>query len=228
MKPEDRNALITYLEQFITEKRLSRFKEVLTARMGHMHVLLEDVFQGHNAAAVLRSCDCFGVQHVHFIQDRNQVKISDEIALGSSNWLTLHKHIIQPDYDVKAILRKLKTDGFRIIATTPHENEQVITDLNVDSKFVLVFGTELEGISDAVKEEADEFVKIPMYGFTESFNISVSAALCMYELSNKIRKHVPAYGLEAEEMKDVYLNWCIQSVETGELLVERWIKENKK
>ena len=225
LNKHDKSRLTEYLKQFVSEKRKKRFEEVLSERTAHIRLLLEDIYQGHNAAAVLRSCDCFGIQHIHFMQDRNQVKISEEIAMGSTSWLSVHKHN-GAEESVIDVIRNLKKEGYRIVATTPHENDQEISKLPVDKKMVLVFGTEIDGISNAVLEEADEFVKIPMYGFTESFNISVSAALCLYELSGRMRREVKGYHLSEEEKEELYLDWTIKSIETGLLLVERWKKEN--
>jgi tRNA (guanosine-2'-O-)-methyltransferase len=215
--------LITYLEKFITEERKNRFSQVLSERMGHLRIVVENIFQGHNASAVIRSCDCFGIQHVHFIENRNQLRINDDIALGSSNWVSIHRHNEKENNSVSAI-QQLKAQGYRIVATTPHRNDCTISELPVDQKMALVFGTELEGISEEVISSADEFVKIPMYGFTESFNISVSAALCMYELSTRIRKTVPDYHLTDAEKQDVYFNWLRNSIDFSEAIIRDYEK----
>jgi tRNA (guanosine-2'-O-)-methyltransferase len=222
----EKHKLIAYLEGFVNEQRQHRLKQVLSERSAHMRIVLENIFQAHNASAVLRSCDCFGVQHVHFIENRNPLKISEDVALGSSKWLSIHRHNERELNTVHA-LRQLKQQGYRIVATSPHKNDVNVTDLPVDKKFALVFGTEIEGISKEVIEEADEFVKIPMYGFTESFNISVSAAICMYELSNRIRKTVKNYGLSEEEKTDLYLDWLTHSAQQGEWLVKDYLSRHK-
>jgi tRNA (guanosine-2'-O-)-methyltransferase len=218
--------LITYLLGFISDKRKVRFDEVMKNRTGHLRVVLEDLYQAHNASAVLRSCEAFGIQHVHFIENRNTVRISDEVAMGSSNWLSIHRHKGKTNNSREA-LQELKRLGYRIVATTPHKNEVTIDKLPVDKKLALVFGTEIEGISEAVVAEADEFVKIPMLGFTESFNISVCAALCMFELSNRLRREVPDHQLTEDEQTDVYLQWLMNSVEFSDQLVKRYIDEKK-
>jgi tRNA (guanosine-2'-O-)-methyltransferase len=219
--PEQTRALIEYLNEYVTEERKKRFHEILAERIGHMHVVLEDVYQAHNASAVIRSADCFGIQHVHFIENRNRYKVSDDVALGASQWVNIERH-----HSTKETLLELKKQGFKIIATTPHTNDKTIYELDVTQKFALVFGTEKDGITQEVLEISDEFVKIPMYGFTESFNISVCAALCMHELSHKIRAEIKNPYLSEEEKQGIYLTWQRQSIKKCDLLIKDFLKKN--
>ena len=214
--------LIDYLCTFISDKRKARFDEVIANRTNHIRVVLEDVYQAHNASAVLRSCDCFGIQNVHFIENRNRLKISDDVAMGSSNWLSIHRHA-EKENNSADTLNYLKSQGYKIVATTPHEKSQTINELPVDTKIALVFGTEIDGISPIVYEQADEFVKIPMYGFTESFNVSVCAALCLYELTKRSRPIVPNYFLNSQEKLDIYFDWLKNSVEYSEALIKKYL-----
>jgi len=216
-----KKALLDYLPGFVTEERRSRFDEVLSNRIDHMHIVLEDVYQAHNASAVVRSADCFGVQHVHFVENRNKYKISGDVALGASQWVNIKRHA-----STRKALLHLKEQGYKIIATTPHKNDKLIYDLDISSKFALVFGTEKEGITKEVTEMADEFVKIPMMGFTESFNISVCAALCMHELSRRIRNEVKTPGLSAGEKQDIYLEWLLGSIKKSHLIVADFLNKN--
>jgi tRNA (guanosine-2'-O-)-methyltransferase len=210
-----RQKLTEYLLPFVTDERKNRFDEIIAHRTGHMQLVLEDVYQAHNASAVLRSADCFGIQHIHFIENRNKYRISGEVALGASQWLTVHRH-----KSTQAAITGLKQKGFRIVATTPHKNDTFIYDFDVKEKFALVFGTEKEGVSRDILDRADAFVKIPMYGFTESFNISVCAALCMHELSRRIKNEVSEPYLSAEEKDGIYLSWLIASIKRCDLLIK--------
>jgi len=218
--------LSTYLLSFISENRKIRFDEVLSQRTDHLRIVLENVYQDHNASAVLRSCESFGVQHVHFIENRNRLRISDDVSMGSHKWLNVHRHNQSENNTVEAI-KYLKAQGYRIVATTPHKNDFTLDKLPVNKKLALVFGTELEGISQDVFDHADEFVKIPMYGFTESFNVSVCAALCMYELTTRIRQEVKNYLLSEEEKRDVYFEWLKTSVDKSEGLIENYLQNKK-
>ncbi|MBK6520869.1 MAG: RNA methyltransferase [Bacteroidia bacterium] len=224
---EEKIRLISYLTEFISPRRKERFDEVMAKRINHLQIVVEDLYQAHNASAVLRSCDCFGVQYVHFIENKNAMKVSSEIALGAEGWVSIKKHN-GAENNSRACLQKLKDEGFRIVATTPHKNDVTIDQLPVDKKVALVFGTEKEGISQDVMEMADEFVKIPMYGFTESFNISVSAALCMYELTTRIRETVPNCSLSETEKTDIYLDWLMNSIDKSELIVKEYSEKNSK
>ncbi len=223
---ENKTELITYLEQFVSERRLQRFEEVLSHRTSHMHVVLENIFQAHNASAVLRSCDCFGIQHVHFIENRNRLRISEEVAMGSSSWLTIHRHNEQENNTVAALSR-LRSEGFRIVVTSPHKKGYTPATLPADKKFALVFGTELEGVSQKALEMADDFLSLPMFGFTESFNVSVCAALCMYDLSRRIRTEVPGWELEAAEREAVYYSWLLASIDHSEAIVKDFLQKKK-
>lgn len=215
-----------YLEQFISEQRVSRFREVLSQRTGHMRVVLEDIYQGHNASAVLRSCDCFGVQHVHFIENRNKMRLSEDVAMGSSNWLTIHRHR-DTGNNTRNAISVLKNKGYRIVCTSPHAQGFTLETLPVDRKFALVFGTEMNGISADAADLADAFVTIPMFGFTESFNISVCAALCMHDLIRRIKSTVPSWQLDEEEKKEVYLSWLRSSIDHSEAIVADYLNNKK-
>lgn len=219
--PAYKKALTAYLEGFVSERRRGRLHEVLAERTKHITLVLEDVYQSHNFSAVLRSADIFGIQDVHFIENRNNYKISEDVSMGSTQWLTLNRYQ-QHENNTKACLSNLKEKGYKIVATSLHQNSVSLEQLDVSRPFAMVFGTELTGITKDVEEMADEFVKLPMYGFTESFNISVCAALCMHSLSTRIRKDVPDYHLNDSEKEDLYLEWLKASIRKQELIVKEF------
>jgi tRNA (guanosine-2'-O-)-methyltransferase len=219
--------LTEYLKTFVSDRRRARFDEVLSLRMNHMQIVLENVYQAHNASAVLRSADCFGVQYVHAIEDKNKYRVSEDVAMGSGNWVSLLRHSGEEN-NTRQTLTELKQQGFKIVATTPHRNDCLLEDLDVTQKFALVFGTEQKGISEDVFEMADAYVKLPMYGFTESFNISVCAALCMYDLTRRIR-NTPSinWHLSEEEKTDIYLTWLRNSIAKVELIEKEYYAHHK-
>jgi tRNA (guanosine-2'-O-)-methyltransferase len=218
--------LITYLESFISEKRKQRFEEVLQNRTNHLCVVLENIFQAHNASAVLRSCDCFGVQHVHFIENKNSLRISDEVAMGSSTWLNIHRHRAAED-NTRKTLEELKKQGYHIVVTSPHKNGFTPATLPVDKKIALVFGTEQEGLTPDALQSADDFLTVPMFGFTESFNISVCAALCMYEITSRIRANVPDWHISEPERSEILLSWLKASIDHSDAIVDRYLNKKK-
>jgi len=217
--------LLKYLSPHITEKRLELFNRVVENRTKYLTVVLEDIFQPQNASAVLRSCDCFGIQDVHIIENRNDFEVDTEVSLGSSKWLTLNKYNKEKNNSL-ATIRQLKEQGYRIVATTPHTNDQQLPDFDVTKgKAALVFGSELPGISDIIMNEADEFLKIPMYGFTESFNISVSAAIVLHFLTHKLHNSGIEWKLTEEEKTETKIEWIRRTIKKSELIEKRFWKE---
>jgi tRNA (guanosine-2'-O-)-methyltransferase len=216
--------LIDYLSQFISETRRAKFDQVLEYRTRHITLALEDLYQPHNASAVLRSCDIFGIQDIHIIENKNAYTVNKDIALGSPKWLTLHKYRKAENNTLECI-KQLKEKGYRIVATTPHKNGYNIEDLPVDKPLALMFGTELTGISDTVREQADEYVQIPMFGFTESFNISVSAALCLHTLISKLHKSNAEWHLSDEEKEELTLRWLRKSIPRVELIEKDYFEK---
>lgn len=216
--------LYEFLKQFISEERLAKIESITAERTRYLTVVVEDIYQPHNASAVMRSAECFGVQDLHVIENKNKYTPSKEITKGANNWLTLHHHKGEGNNTISCI-RELKKQGYRIIATTPHERSNMLHDIDVTKgKMALFFGTELDGISDEVKAEADEFVRIPMYGFTESFNISVSAAICLYELRTKLQDHGVKWQLSEEEILQLKLDWVRNTIHRVELIEEEFKK----
>jgi len=209
--------MINYLSSFISETRRAKFDQVLQYRTRHITIVLEDLYQPHNASAVLRSCDIFGIQDIHIIENKHAYTVNKDIAMGSPKWLNLHKYRNQENNTITCITQ-LKQKGYHIIATSPNENSYSIDDLPIDQPLALFFGTELTGISETVLQQADKLVKIPMYGFTESFNISVSAALCLRSLTEKLHKSDLNWHLNEEEKQELLLRWLRNSIRKVEMI----------
>jgi tRNA (guanosine-2'-O-)-methyltransferase len=216
--------LVKYLSGFATENRLRRFEEVLQHRTRHLTVVLEDIYQPHNAAAVLRSCDCFGIQDVHVIENKNKFEANPDVELGSAKWVTLRKYNRKEDNTADCIAA-LKSSGYKIVVTSPHKNDCTIQELDITNKTALFFGTEMRGATPVAFEAADAFVKIPMVGFTESLNISVSAAVTLYTLSTRLKASPVNWRLTAEEEMEVRLQWLKNSVPKADLLEKKFLEE---
>lgn len=222
---EQKRALLDYLSGFITPHKLNRFDEVIKQRTRYITVVLEDIYQPHNASAVLRTCDCFGVQDVHIIENQNTYTVNPDVALGSSKWLSMYKYSGNENNTPQAI-KSLRDKGYRIVATTPHKDDVTLQELSLDKgPLALVFGTEMRGLTSSSLELADEFMKIPMYGFTESFNISVSAALTLFYLTEKLRNSSINWQLSDEEITDVKLQWAREVVKRSDLLENEFLKK---
>ncbi len=217
--------LISYLSGFTTENRTAQFRQVLAERTRYMTVVLEDIFQPHNASAVLRTADCFGVQDVHIIENLYQYRVNPDVALGSAQWLTLHRHKPKTD-NTLSVINNLKSEGYRIVATTPHTNDVSLEEFDISKgKFALMFGSERPGLSEVALANADEFLKIQMYGFTESFNISVSAAIILNRLRTKLSDSKIAWQLSELEFNELLLNWLRKSIKKCDLIEKRFFEQ---
>ena len=198
---------LNFLENILTDNRKENFLRVLKTRTKHFTIAVEDVFQMHNASAVMRSCEVFGIQELHVIEERYGKRIDKEIAMGAQKWVDIST------YDsVTNCIDTLKNQGYQIIATTPHENDCLLEDFDISKPSALFFGTERDGLSEEILRRADGFLKIPMVGFTESLNISVSAAIIIQNLTNRLRNSDVAWELTEEEILEKRLDWAKKSI----------------
>jgi tRNA (guanosine-2'-O-)-methyltransferase len=201
---------------------------VLQQRTRHLTFVLENIYQPHNASAVLRSCEISGIQDVHIIENTNSFKPSQNVAMGAAKWLDIYKYN-QDENNTVSCIKQLKKHGYRIVATTPHTKDVLLEDLPVEKPLALLFGTELTGLSKTALDNADEFVRIPMHGFTESYNISVSAALCAYQLSRKLHRSDIQWQLTEDEYLHLETEWYRRTIRSSKLLEEEFLrKDNRK
>jgi tRNA (guanosine-2'-O-)-methyltransferase len=203
--------LLNYFESFLTDSRKQLFKSVLEKRTRHFTVVLEDIFQSHNASAVVRTCDIFGVQDVHAIENKYNNKVSRHVAKGSQKWLNQYRYRNDGD-NTKTCLDGLKKAGYQIVATTPHNDSCLLQDFDVSKKTAFVFGEEAEGVSNYVIENSDGFLKIPMVGFTESLNISVATAIILQDVTTKLRNSDINWELSKEEKEVLYIDWVKKTI----------------
>ncbi|MEM9246674.1 MAG: RNA methyltransferase [Cyanobacteria bacterium P01_F01_bin.153] len=227
LSTEQKADLIEHFQGFLTENRRDRFRTVLSQRTRQVTVVLEDIYQPHNASAVLRSCDGFGVQDIHTIESRNDFAPNRNVSIGADRWLNLHRHK-QPNTDnTTACLSKLKSQGYTLVATTPHTKASTVNEIPIDGKVALLFGTELTGLTQSALDQADAYALIPMSGFSESFNISVSVALCLYDLTTRLRQTRNDWHLTEQEQQDLYLNWVLSSIKARDQLLARYWEERQ-
>ena len=213
-------AMLEFMSQFITDERRQRFEEVLDYRTRHVTVVLEDIFQPHNASAVLRSCDLRGIQDIHIVENTNHYDVNPDVVLGSTKWLNL-KYYDSKEFNTPEAYQHLHDMGYKIVATCPHRDDFTPDTLPLDQPVALVFGTEKLGLSDYAVENADMHVRIPMYGFTESYNISVSAALSLFSVTERMRKDPQLHWqLSNDEQLELKLRWSIQTIKEGEQVLK--------
>ncbi len=210
---------IAYLEKFVTDNRKQIFKTVLNNRTRYFTVALEDLYQMHNVSAVVRSADVFGLQDVHIVQKKYDPKLSHAIAKGAEKWLDIRRYP-----NTKTAIENLRQKGYQIVATTPHTNDVNLQDFDISKPSAFFFGVEKDGLSQAVMDQADVFLKIPMYGFTESLNISVAAALIMRDVSERLRQSDINWQLTAAEKEQIYLQWLEKSIKSIDLIKKKYFE----
>lgn len=217
---QDENYL-QYLEEFITESRKEGFQRVLANRTKHFTVVCEDVYQLHNTSAVMRSCEVFGIQELNVVEQRFGKKIDKEIALGAEKWVDIIRFSNNKD-----CIANLKKRGYQIIATTPHENDCMLEDFDISKPSAIFFGTERHGLSEEVINQADGYLKIPMVGFTESLNISVSAAIILQNISTRLRHSDINWQLSESELLEKRIDWTRKSIKDIDFVTKRYLENN--
>lgn len=209
--------LLEHLESYLTTQRKQRFDTVLPNRTKHFTVATEDVYQLHNTSAVMRTCDVFGIQEVNIVEEKNTKTIDREIAMGAQKWVDLNRY-----QSVTNCISDLKEKGYQIVATTPHTNDCELHEFDVTKKSCFFFGRETQGLSQQVLEQADCYLKIPMVGFTESLNISVSAAIILQHVTTKLRQTTINWQLTEQELLEKRLDWCKKTIKSYQEITERF------
>ncbi|GGD26016.1 TrmH family RNA methyltransferase [Flavobacterium orientale] len=212
---------LEFLESFITENRKKRIDDVLHSRTKHFTVVVEDVYQLHNTSAVMRSCEVFGIQEIQVIEQKFGKQIDSEIALGAQKWVDIYRF-----ENSTSCMKAMRKKGYQIIATTPHDQSTDLTSFAITKPSALFFGTEKDGLSEEVLQEADGMIHIPMVGFTESLNISVSAAILLQHLSDRLRKSTIDWRLTPQEILLKKIDWAQKSIKDYVKITERFIEEN--
>jgi tRNA (guanosine-2'-O-)-methyltransferase len=219
--------LIQFLSEFVTNERLSLFNQILSLRTNYLTVVLEDIYQTQNASAVVRSADCFGIQNVHMIENKNVFQVNPDVVRGASNWVTVNRHNDSAMNTTDA-LRKLRQEGYRIVLASPHDHDVNLEDFDLKKgKAALVFGCERPGLSEWANKEADEFMKIPMVGFTESLNVSVAVAVTLHHLTHQLRCNSSInWHLTEIEKQELLLAWLRVSIKRVDLLEQKFYELN--
>lgn len=225
MTSEEKYELIGFLGEYITESRRELIDEKLNLRTRYITVVLEDIYDPHNASAVMRSCECFGIQDIHVVEQRNSYELSKSVTKGSSKWITLHRYNEPGADNIKNCYEVLRSKGYRILAASSDPGASSLREYKLKSPVALVFGTEFAGLTEYARTNADEFIHIPMQGFTESFNISVSAGICLYELAGKMHNSSLEWQLSETQKVDLKLEWYRSVIKRSESLEKEFFKQ---
>ena len=207
-----------YMESFLTDERREVLRRTLSSRTRYMTILTENTFHPQNASALVRHCEAFGVQELHTVETRCKFNPNVNIVRGTDKWVDITRHDSTAD-----AIAALKGAGYRLVATTPHRESCTPETFDVErGPFCLVFGTEHAGVTDEIIEAADEYLRIPMCGMVESLNVSASAAILIYMLSQRMRL-LPSidWHLKEADEREMLFCWVMSSVRDAERILER-------
>jgi len=183
-----------------SDRRRQRMTDVLARRLVTVHCVVESLHHRHNISAILRTCDALGIHHVHLVAGR-RFKVSKGTARGAERWLQLHRHET-PD----EAIADLRTRGLRIFVADLADDAVTPEQVPIDGPLALWFGAELVGVSDEASAAADGVITLPMYGFAQSLNVSVAAALALRPVAERIR-HAGGGGMPQAEQAHLLEQW---------------------
>lgn len=225
MEEKDKNKLLCdYFSRFVSDHKKEFVEKVLNQRTRHITMVLEDIYQSQNASAVIRTCECMGIQDVHIIENDSKYTVNRRVLKGSYKWVDLIRHKGKLRNNTAACFEMLRANGYKIAATDPSPEGTSIHELSVHDKIAIVMGNELHGTSSYALDHADMKINIPMYGFTESLNISVSAAICLNSLVPMLRNSEVNWRLSEEEKGDIRLRWLRKMVRNAEIMEKEFMK----
>lgn len=219
---EDLVKTYEYLKQFLTEERLRKIENFAPESSDFVLPVLEDVYQFRNAAAIVRSVEACGFHKVVALQEENNFEPNLKVTKGADTWVEVEKLPRNMES-----FQKIKDKGYKIVAVSLENNAKMLPDYEITEPIALVFGTEMEGVSQEILDFADETLAIPMYGFTRSFNVSVAASICMYELKQKLMKSDIDYKLNEEKLLRKKILWTVNSMRSGDQIFEKYLRDNK-
>lgn len=213
-----------FIKQFLTEDRLNRFLSVINGRIANVQIILEDVFQSHNASAIIRTCDAMGIQYINVIEKRNKFNPNKDICLGSDKWIDVLHY--DGENGLRDCVKLLKQHNFNIVATSSHLPDAYTPDtLPIDKPLALMFGVERKGLSDEAIALADKYLYIPMYGFAESLNVSVAAGISLFTITQRIRKANNVLTLSDAEQYKILCNWALTTLSNPEYYIDAFLNK---
>ncbi len=226
LNTDQKEELFDYLNTFLQDKRRDRLNSVLDNRTTHFCIAMEDLFYERNSGAIIRTADGYGVQNVHVIEPKDSFrsKVTNIISKGAEKWVTKTQHD-DVENGAKKCIDQLRKEGYQIVATSPHTDGHTIHDFDISKKSAFFLGAEKTGISDIVMEEADDYISMPIYGFTESYNVSVANAILLHELINRLRKSDVDWHLSKEERKEMLLDWTMKSIVSSDMIAEKFMAD---
>jgi tRNA (guanosine-2'-O-)-methyltransferase len=224
MTPKE-ELLFHHLSQFVSDHKKEFIERVLNERTRHITVVLENIYQSQNASAAVRTCECMGIQDIHIVEDTAKYQLNVRVLKGADKWLNIERYRSKGVNNTEVCFSTLRKQGYKILVADPAADGVSIDDVNVqENKIALVFGNELNGASSFALEKSDQKVKIPMYGFTESLNISVSVAICLNTLLGKLRQSEVGLRLTETERQLIKLSWYRKIVKRSETIEREFLR----
>lgn len=210
-----------YLQQFLTDERLEKINRFAPESSDFVLPVIEDVYQFRNAAAIVRSVEACGFHKIVAMESENQFNPNLRVTKGAETWVDVERLSHSLDS-----IKQIKNRGYKIVAVSPEKNATILSDFQMTEPVALVFGTEAEGVTDEILDFSDETLAIPMYGFTRSFNVSVAAAICVYDLKQKLMRSNLDYKLSEEKLWEMKVRWAVNSLQSGEQILAKYLREN--
>ncbi len=226
LSKSQKQELTAYMNTFMREERIDKLHSVLDNRTSHFCVAMEDLFYERNSGAIIRTADGYGIQNIHVIEPKDSFKskVTNIISKGAEKWVTKTQHDDIRN-GAKMCIDELRKQGYQIVATTPHKDGHTIHDFDITKKSAFFLGAEKTGISDIVMEEADDYIAMPIYGFTESYNVSVANGILLHELVNRLRNSDVNWRLSEEEREDLFLDWTMKSINSSNMIADKFMAE---
>lgn len=210
-----------YLKGFLTEEKIEKIEQNVLYKTNYILPVFEDIFQYRNAAAIVRSLEGLGVNRLWALEGRNIFKPEEAVSRGAEKWIFVDRK----PHNINTI-HQIKQNGYSIVSISPENNAIDLDEVPIDKPLALLFGTEWQGVSETFLQASDFTAKIPMFGFTQSFNVSVAAAISVYTLMQKLRKNSSNFHLTEEEKLLTKIHWATQTIPHGKEIVENWQKSN--
>jgi tRNA (guanosine-2'-O-)-methyltransferase len=221
--PQQQQLLKQHLSQFVSEHKREFMERVLAQRTRYITIVLEDVYQSQNTSAVVRTCECLGLQDVHVIETTSEWSTNKLVLRGSNKWLSITRYRKRDSNNTEDCFKALRERGYRIAVTDPSGGTP-IENVALDKPLAIVMGNERHGSSPYALSHADLSLTIPMAGFTESMNISVSAAICLQTSLSRLRRSEFPWMLSEEEKEILRLQWYRKAVRNADVIEREYLK----
>lgn len=192
-----------FFEQFITDDRKRKINGVLSYRINRIVLVLENIYDPHNVSAVIRTCDGLGFLDLYIVDPNKKIKYSSPITTGAEKWLNIFTY-----NEIGKCYEDLRKKGYQIYASVLDKKAENLTDIDINKgKTAFVLGNEHSGLTEEAINGADGLFYIPMYGFVQSFNISVTAAMVLYWSREKLNMAGISGDLSDKEIEKYKIKW---------------------